>query len=124
MRWYQPAALRLSQFAVGAGMIAAYLAWAASEHPEARSWHLASALPLAAALARFGYLTGRRTTAPVEDLLTRDVPTLLCEACWLGLFVAGLLTERLDEWKFSRTGLVPRPGSCYSAAPARSAWPS
>jgi hypothetical protein len=26
----------------------------------------------------------------VEDLLTRDVPMLVCEACWLGLFVAGL----------------------------------
>jgi hypothetical protein len=71
-------------------MIAAYLAWAASEDPEARSWHLVSALPLAAALVRFGFLTGRRTTAPVEDLLTRDVPMLVCEACWLGLFVAGL----------------------------------
>jgi decaprenyl-phosphate phosphoribosyltransferase len=90
MRWYRPAALRLSQLAVGAGMIAAYLAWAASEAPEARSWHLVSALPLAAALVRFAFLTGRRTTAPVEDLLTRDVPMLVCEACWLGLFVAGL----------------------------------
>jgi hypothetical protein len=94
MRWYRPAALRLSQLAVGAGMIAAYLAWAASEHAEARFWHLASALPLAAALARFAYLTGRRTTAPVEDLLTRDGPMLACEAGWLVLFVAGLLTER------------------------------
>ena len=93
MRWYRPAALRLSQLAVGAGMIAAYLAWAASEHPPARSWHLASALPLVAALVRFGYLTGRRSdkgSAPVEDLLTRDVPMLACEACWLALFVAGL----------------------------------
>jgi len=90
MRWYRPAALRLSQIAVGAFMIAAYLAWAASEHLEARTWHLASALPLAAALVRFAFLTGRRTTAPVEDLLTRDVPMLVCEACWLGLFVAGL----------------------------------
>jgi decaprenyl-phosphate phosphoribosyltransferase len=124
MRWYRPAALRLSQLAVGVGMIAAYLAWAASEHPEARSWHLASALPLVAALVRFGFLTGRRTTAPVEDLLTRDGPMLACEVCWLALFVAGLLTERLDTWKFSRTGRVLRPGSCFSAAPARSAWPS
>ena len=124
MRWYRPAALRLSQLAVGAGMIAAYLAWAASEHAEARSWHLASALPLVAALARFAFLTGRRTTAPVEDLLTRDGPMLACEACWLALFVAGLLSERWDVWKFSRTGRVPRPGSSFSAAPARSAWPS
>jgi decaprenyl-phosphate phosphoribosyltransferase len=91
MRWYRPAALRLGQIAVGAGMIAAYLAWAASEYPaEARFWHLASALPLAAALVRFGYLTGRRTAAPVEDLLTRDGPMLACEAAWLVLFVAGL----------------------------------
>ena len=90
MRWYRPAALRLSQLAVGAGMIAAYLAWAASEQPDARFWHLASTLPLAAALVRFARLTGRRTAAPVEDLLTRDGPMLACEACWLGLFVAGL----------------------------------
>jgi len=93
MRWYRPAALRLSQLAVGAAMIAAYLAWATSEHPPARSWHLASALPLVAALIRFGFLTGRRSekgSAPVEDLLTRDVPMLACEACWLALFVAGL----------------------------------
>ena len=93
MRWYRPAALRLGQIAVGAGMIAAYLAWAASEQPGARSWHLASALPLAAALVRFALLTGRRTgngSAPVEDLLTRDGPMLACEACWLALFVAGL----------------------------------
>ena len=91
MRWYRPAALRLGQIAVGAGMIVAYLAWAAAEHPEeARFWHLASALPLAAALLRFGYLTGRRTAAPVEDMLTRDVPMLACEVCWLALFVAGL----------------------------------
>ena len=97
MRWYRPAALRLSQLTVGAGMIAAYLAWAASEHAPgitgARFWHLASAVPLAAALARFAYLTGRHTIcrpAPVEDLLTRDGPMLACEAGWLVLFVAGL----------------------------------
>jgi hypothetical protein len=47
-------------------------------------------VPLAAALIRFGVLTGRRTAAPVEDLLTRDVPMLVCELSWLALFVAGL----------------------------------
>jgi hypothetical protein len=71
-------------------MIAAYLAWAAAEHGDTRYWHLASALPLAAALVRFAVLTGRRTAAPVEDMLTRDGPMLACEACWLALFVAGL----------------------------------
>jgi decaprenyl-phosphate phosphoribosyltransferase len=90
MRFYRTAALRMSQIVVGALMIAAYLAWAAGEHPDARTWHLISAVPLAAALVRFGFLTGRRTVAPVEDLLTRDGPMLACEAAWLALFVAGL----------------------------------
>ena len=92
MRFYRPAALRRSQIAVGVLMIAAYLAWAAGEHPGARAWHLASAVPLAAALVRFAFLTGRRTTAPVEDLLMRDGPMLACELSWLALFVAGLYT--------------------------------
>jgi decaprenyl-phosphate phosphoribosyltransferase len=90
MRFYRPAALRVSQIVVGALMIAAYLAWASGEHDGARIWHLVSAVPLAAALVRFGFLTGRRTSAPVEDLLTRDVVMLACEASWLALFVAGL----------------------------------
>jgi decaprenyl-phosphate phosphoribosyltransferase len=90
MRWYRPEALRVSQLVVGALMIAAYLAWAAGERPGARTWHLLSALPLAAALARFAVLTGRRSSAPVEDLLTRDGLMLTCELAWLALFSAGL----------------------------------
>jgi decaprenyl-phosphate phosphoribosyltransferase len=90
LRFYRPAQLRIAQIAVGAAMIAAYLAWAAGEHPGARIWHLASALPLALALVRFGYLTGRRTAAPVEDLIMRDIPMLACELSWLALFVTGL----------------------------------
>ena len=90
MRFYRPSALRITQIIVGAVMIAAYLAWAAGEHPSARPWHLASAVPLAAALVRFGFLTGRRTSVPVEDLLMRDVPMLTCELTWLAMFVAGL----------------------------------
>jgi decaprenyl-phosphate phosphoribosyltransferase len=90
MRSYSPAALRLSQWVVAAAMIAAYLAWAADERHGANPWHLASAIPLAAALIRFGVLTGHRTSAPVEDLLTRDGPMLTCEAAWLALFAAGL----------------------------------
>jgi decaprenyl-phosphate phosphoribosyltransferase len=90
MRFYRPGALRASQFIVAALMIAAYLAWAAGEHSSARSWHLLSALPLAVALIRFGVLTGRRSAAPVEDLLTRDGPMLTCELAWLALFAAGL----------------------------------
>jgi decaprenyl-phosphate phosphoribosyltransferase len=90
LRFYRPAQLRLAQIAVGACMIAAYVAWAAGEHSGARIWHLASALPLALALVRFGYLTGRRTAAAVEDLIMRDIPMLACELGWLALFVTGL----------------------------------
>ncbi len=90
LRFYRSAALRLSQFGVAGLMIAAYLAWAAWERPHARIWHLLSAVALALALARFAVLTGRRTAAPVEDMLTRDIPMLVCELAWLALFTAGL----------------------------------
>jgi decaprenyl-phosphate phosphoribosyltransferase len=90
MRWYRPGMLRITQLLIGAGMLATYLIWAASETTAARGWHLASALPLAAALFRFGVLTARRTVRPVEDLITRDPVMLCCEAVWLVLFCAGL----------------------------------
>ena len=97
MRYYRPAALRMGQFVVAGLMIAAYLAWAAGERPQARIWHLLSALPLALALTRFAVLTGRRTAAPVEDLLTRDIPMLVCELAWLALFAAGLYGPALTS---------------------------
>jgi decaprenyl-phosphate phosphoribosyltransferase len=90
MRRYRAGALRLAQLAAGAAMIGCYLAWAAGQPPGAARWHLASGLPLAAALVRFGILTGRGTATPVEDLLTRDRPMMACELAWLGLFAAGL----------------------------------
>jgi decaprenyl-phosphate phosphoribosyltransferase len=90
MRWYRPGMLRIAQLVIGVGMLATYLMWAASETTAARPWHLASALPLALALVRFGVLTARRTVRPVEDLITRDAVMLCCEAAWLVLFCAGL----------------------------------
>ena len=90
MRRYRAGALRLAQLAAGAAMIGCYLAWAAGQPPGAARWHLASGLPLAAALVRFGVLTGRGTATPVEDLLTRDRPMVACELAWLALFAAGL----------------------------------
>jgi decaprenyl-phosphate phosphoribosyltransferase len=90
MRYYRPGMLRIAQLLIGVGMLATYLMWAASETTAARPWHLASALPLALALVRFGVLTARRTVRPVEDLITRDVVMLCCEAAWLVLFCAGL----------------------------------
>ena len=90
MRWYRPTALLATQWVIGAMMIAAYLAWATGERHGAEVWHILSAIPLAAALVRFGVLTARHTTAPVEDLLMRDGIMLGCELTWLALFVIGL----------------------------------
>ncbi len=91
MRWYRPAALRAGQRAVSVVMLAAYVFWALSE-PDIwiRGWHLASAIPLAAALLRFDVLTGQSEGRPVEDLISRDLPMVGCEVIWLSLFVAGL----------------------------------
>jgi decaprenyl-phosphate phosphoribosyltransferase len=92
MRWYRPSALRLAQHATTVAMIITYVLWASGEHGAwLRGWHLASAAPLAAALARFGRLTARPTTRPVEDLLTRDTTIAVCELAWLLTFATGLL---------------------------------
>jgi decaprenyl-phosphate phosphoribosyltransferase len=90
MRRYRPMALLVTQWVIGALMIAAYLAWAAGERHSAEIWHILSAIPLAAALVRFAVLTARHTSAPVEDLLMRDGIMLGCELSWLVLFVTGL----------------------------------
>ena len=93
MRWYRADMLRVTQVLIGIGVLATYLMWALSEKPDPRPWHLASAVPLAFALVRFGVLAARRTVRPVEDLITRDTVMLLCEAAWLVLFCVGLYVE-------------------------------
>jgi decaprenyl-phosphate phosphoribosyltransferase len=90
MRRYRAGALRAAQLAAGTAVIGCYLAWAAGQPSGEARWHLASTLPLAAALIRFGVLTGRGTATPVEDLLTRDGSMVASELAWLALFVAGL----------------------------------
>ena len=91
MRWYTLRGLRLSQRLVAVGMIVSYLLWAYGEHdPWMRAWHLASALPLVAALIRFDWLTDHAGGRPVEDLIARDVPMVCCELGWLLTFMAGL----------------------------------
>ncbi len=91
MRWYRPAALRLTQRITAVSMITAYVLWALGEHRGwIRGWHLASALPLAGTLIRFDHLTARATPRPVEDLLARDMPMVLLEIVWLLTFVTGL----------------------------------
>jgi decaprenyl-phosphate phosphoribosyltransferase len=89
-RYYQPAALRVIQVMLAAGMVATYVMWAAGRASDDRSWHIASTLPLALALIRFGLLTARRTVRPVEDMITRDGLMLACELAWLALFIIGL----------------------------------
>ena len=91
MRWYRPAALRLTQRITAIAMITAYVLWAMGEHRGwIRGWHLASALPLAGTLIRFDHLTAQATPRPVEDLLARDIPMVLLEIVWLLTFVTGL----------------------------------
>lgn len=91
MRWYSLAGLRLSQRLVAVAMTGAYLLWAYGESGAwMRAWHLASAIPLAAALIRFDRLTGRAGGRPVEDLITRDRLMVYCELGWLTMFAVGL----------------------------------
>jgi decaprenyl-phosphate phosphoribosyltransferase len=91
MRFYRPAWLRRAQWLVTAAMVVAYLLWAAGQDdPWIRGWHLVSALPLAAALIRFGWLTGRADGRPVEDLIARDPVMITFELGWLVTFAAGL----------------------------------
>jgi decaprenyl-phosphate phosphoribosyltransferase len=91
LRFYSASGLQLAQRVITAAMLVAYVFWALGDHTLwTRSWHLASLLPLAAALVRFDRLAGQPTARPVEDLISRDVPMLWCEAAWLALFVVGL----------------------------------
>jgi decaprenyl-phosphate phosphoribosyltransferase len=91
MRWYSRPMLRLSQRVVACAMVVAYVLWARAEQdPWMRGWHLASALPLAAALVRFDRLTAQAEGKPVEDLIGRDPLMICCELAWLVMFGVGL----------------------------------
>jgi decaprenyl-phosphate phosphoribosyltransferase len=90
-RHYRHGSLRRAQRAISTAMVTCYLLWALTEpHAPERPWHLASAIALAIALARFDRLAAARTTRPVEDLLTRDAAMICCELTWLALFAVGL----------------------------------
>jgi decaprenyl-phosphate phosphoribosyltransferase len=91
MRWYSLSGLRLGQRLVAAGMIVSYVLWAYGEHdPWMRAWHLASVLPLLAALVRFDWLADHAGGRPVEDLIARDGLMVSAELGWLILFMVGL----------------------------------
>jgi decaprenyl-phosphate phosphoribosyltransferase len=91
MRYYSAPLLRAFQrIAIGV-LLAAYLAWALSGQTAwLRTWHLASLVPLAAALIRFDFLTGRADGRAVEDLISRDKLMVAFELAWLGLFLTGV----------------------------------
>ena len=91
MRYYRLPWLRGGQRLVSLAMIVSYLLWAAGEHSTwMRAWHLASVVPLTAALIRFDRLAGRAGGRPVEDLIVRDPGMAGCELAWLLLFAVGL----------------------------------
>ena len=91
MRWYSPELLRLAERVVAVAMIGAYLMWAYTAHDAwMRGWHLAIAIPLAAALVRFDWLTAKASSKAVDDLIARDTGMLCCELAWLVLFAVGL----------------------------------
>jgi decaprenyl-phosphate phosphoribosyltransferase len=91
MSWYRAPLLRLGERIAAGAMILAYVLWArGGSNPWMAGWHLASVLPLAAALARFDHLTGQATGRPTEDLITKDGVMIFCELAWLAMFAAGL----------------------------------
>jgi decaprenyl-phosphate phosphoribosyltransferase len=92
MRWYSAPLLRAFQRVAIGVLLAAYLAWALSgETAWLRGWHLASIVPLAAALIRFDWLTARADGRAVEDLISRDRVMIGSELAWLALFLIGLI---------------------------------
>ena len=91
MRWYTAPALQLGQRFLIVAMVIAYVLWASGEQAGwTRAWHLASALPLTAALLRFSRLSAGAASRPVEDLITRDPVMACCEVGWLLMFAVGL----------------------------------
>ena len=91
LRFYRARGLDAVVTVLMAGLVAAYLAWAAGDADAwRRGWHLASAVPLAVALARFGWLAGRGGGRGVEELILSDRVMTAAELAWLALFAAGL----------------------------------
>jgi len=91
LRFYRARGLDAAMAVLMAGLVLSYLAWAAGDADAwRRGWHLASAVPLAVALARFGWLAGRGGGRGVEELILSDRVMTAAELAWLALFAAGL----------------------------------
>jgi decaprenyl-phosphate phosphoribosyltransferase len=94
-RFYRYRPLGAAARLLTAAMVVSYALWALSSSGGAReAWHLASIVPLAAALARFDWLSGHAGGRPVEDLIIRDRLMAAAELTWLAMFAAGLLAAR------------------------------
>ncbi len=88
LRAYSRRGLRGATLLLAVGMLACYLAWALSQHPQ--SWvglEVLTVAPLAAAVVRFDLLALRPQPVRVEDLLLTDRMMVAFEAVWLLLFV-------------------------------------
>jgi decaprenyl-phosphate phosphoribosyltransferase len=91
MRSYRHGPLVAAGRAAAVALIAAYVLWAlGSRDGRMMAWHLASTLPLAAALIRFDWLAGHTAGRPVEDLIARDPLMAGAELTWLVLFALGI----------------------------------
>jgi decaprenyl-phosphate phosphoribosyltransferase len=91
MRSYRESYLHAAGLVTAVAMAVCYLLWALGEPGSGmRAWHLISAVPLVAALARFGVLARRGDTRPIEDLITRDRLMAAAELAWLVAFAIGL----------------------------------
>ena len=91
LRFYRARGLDAAMTVLMAGLVLSYLAWAAGDADAwRRGWHLASAVPLAVALARFCWLAGRGGGRGVEELILSDRVMTAAELAWLALFAAGL----------------------------------
>ncbi|HEX3493557.1 MAG TPA: decaprenyl-phosphate phosphoribosyltransferase [Streptosporangiaceae bacterium] len=91
MRWYRFGTLSALAQVLAMAMIASYALWAAGNGDGwAHIWHLVSVIPLALALVRFDWLSGRGDGRPVEDLIVKDRPMIVAEMAWLALFALGL----------------------------------
>jgi hypothetical protein len=90
MRWYRHRWLSVAAQLLAGAILAAYTLWAAGTGNTWRlAWDLASVVPLAAALARFGWLSVHAAARPVESLIITDRIMLSAEATWLTLFAVG-----------------------------------
>jgi len=90
MRWYRPAWLAIAAQLLAGAILAAYALWATGTPNSWRlAWDLASVVPLAAALARFSWLSVHNAARPVENLMITDRIMLGAEAAWLTMFAVG-----------------------------------